>query len=276
MANVCQHLKYGFCKFLDKCKYKHVNENCNEKSCEINDCEKRHPMLCRYFKEFGRCKFGSFCYYRHSNYEELMIETMNNKLNSLEAIQTTLITRIDNLTPNSYVKSTDLESSNDQERRNVTEIKRRINCVETSNESLRLIITDLENKLNILANDLKALQDTSTINQLKLDMFNDTPRAALGDSSPESVSFSDIPQLDGANCMSEIQNPPVVNLENAEHLDFGLSREVMVKLDEYLWVDPSPTSQTLSNIACGLNISLVKVQKYVEWKNSQEMTSTMF
>ena len=101
MANVCQHHKYGFCKFLDKCKYKHVNENCNDKSCEINDCEKRHPMLCRYFKEFGR----------------------------------------------------------------------------------------------------------STIHQLKLDMFNVTSCAALGDSSPESVSFSDIPQLDGANCMSEIQNP---------------------------------------------------------------------
>ena len=58
MANVCQHHKYGFCKFLDKCKYKHVKENCNDKSCEINDCVKRHPMLCRYFKEFARCKFG--------------------------------------------------------------------------------------------------------------------------------------------------------------------------------------------------------------------------
>ena len=68
----------------------------------------------------------------------------------------------------------------------------------------------------------------------------------------------------------------MLDLDDAELLDIGLSGEVMEKLDEYLWVDPSPSPQTLYNIACGFNIQIVKVRKYVEWKQSKEMTPTMF
>ena len=59
--NVCYFFKFGFCKYVDKCKYKHEKEN-----CEIEKCASRHPKSCRYFKEFGMCKFGDYCLFNHN------------------------------------------------------------------------------------------------------------------------------------------------------------------------------------------------------------------
>ena len=63
-----------------------------------------------------------------------------------------------------------------------------------------------------------------------------TPPAAFGDSLPESVSYSDIPQLDGENCMTEDENPPELHIDNADLLDLGLSGKDMEKIDEYLCI----------------------------------------
>ena len=86
--NVCRHFKLGFCKFKNKCKSKHVNEVCEEISCEVQSCDLRHPRTCKFYSAYGRCKFGEWCFYKHekktnrlldSDYQELM-----NKLNQLE------------------------------------------------------------------------------------------------------------------------------------------------------------------------------------------------
>ena len=36
----------------------HVDETCENQSCEIVKCQSRHPKHCRYFRDFGRCKFN--------------------------------------------------------------------------------------------------------------------------------------------------------------------------------------------------------------------------
>ena len=65
--NVCRHNKFGFCKHGQSCRKRHVDELCNIESCDINICEKRHPRSCRFFAEYGRCKFLDFCKYKHVN-----------------------------------------------------------------------------------------------------------------------------------------------------------------------------------------------------------------
>ena len=160
--------------------------------------------------------------------------------------------------------------------------KFRDNCAYSHESFLKDEISAIRQKLNDVTKRLDdVVQAIANLQSgmVPMEMRNPTPPTALdlGDSSPESISDSDIPQLDGANCVSEYENPSVLNLDDAElQLDIGLSGEVMEKLDEYLWVDPSPSPQTLYNIACGLNIQIVKVRKYVEWKQSKEMTPTMF
>ena len=63
--NVCLFLKYGYCKFLEKCKYNHEQRVCENESCEIENCLLRHPRQCRYWKEFEMCKFGDYCFFSH-------------------------------------------------------------------------------------------------------------------------------------------------------------------------------------------------------------------
>ena len=67
---ICQRNKLGYCKFLDTCRRKHVNENCENNNCQIVYCEKRHPKQCYYFSFFKHCKFNEFCRYSHETLQE--------------------------------------------------------------------------------------------------------------------------------------------------------------------------------------------------------------
>ena len=63
--NVCFFNKFGYCKFLDKCRKRHELRICENGNCEIKECSYRHPKECRLWKEFRMCKFGDYCYFNH-------------------------------------------------------------------------------------------------------------------------------------------------------------------------------------------------------------------
>ena len=68
---ICNFNKYGYCKFSDKCRYRHVNEFCIDIDCIASTCWQRHPRSCDYFRKYNYCKFGQFCAYSHeSNNDE--------------------------------------------------------------------------------------------------------------------------------------------------------------------------------------------------------------
>ena len=50
----------------DKCHFRHVNVLCESKTCSVFECEKRHPVVCKYFMNFKRCKYSP-CSYKHEN-----------------------------------------------------------------------------------------------------------------------------------------------------------------------------------------------------------------
>ena len=59
---------------------------CEDESCDIIKCMKRHPKKCRYWANFGRCKFGTFCSYKHTDnaHEELRKSFRNLQNNFLQ------------------------------------------------------------------------------------------------------------------------------------------------------------------------------------------------
>ena len=61
---ICLFNKFGYCKFREKCRKHHINEICLEKTCEILSCNQRHPKICKFFKNYGRCKFSP-CAFKH-------------------------------------------------------------------------------------------------------------------------------------------------------------------------------------------------------------------
>ena len=38
---------------------------CNIPSYETSKCNSRHPKICSYFRNYGKCKFGDWCSYQH-------------------------------------------------------------------------------------------------------------------------------------------------------------------------------------------------------------------
>ena len=68
--NVCRYFKFGFCKYLERCQYLHVKESCENNECDVRSCNLRHPRICSYFRDYNRCKFGDWCYFKHVNKNE--------------------------------------------------------------------------------------------------------------------------------------------------------------------------------------------------------------
>ena len=82
--NVCRFYKFGYCKFKTSCKFKHVTVVCDDDKCNNqHTCQKRHPRVCKYFINFGRCKLGSACAYAHQTRGKVENGRLEQKLDEL-------------------------------------------------------------------------------------------------------------------------------------------------------------------------------------------------
>ena len=79
---LCRYNKFGFCKFSEKCRFRHNNDLCVDKNCTVFNCEKRHPKICIYHRDFGKCKFTTYCRYNHEKQHD--VETDSERINELE------------------------------------------------------------------------------------------------------------------------------------------------------------------------------------------------
>ena len=61
---VCKYFKFGHCKYRSCCRNRHVDVLCEDSSCNIMICEKRHPVICKFFSSYRRCKYNP-CSYKH-------------------------------------------------------------------------------------------------------------------------------------------------------------------------------------------------------------------
>ena len=84
--NVCRYFKFGFCKYLEKCHYQHVKEECENHDCDVKSCFLRHPKVCNYYKDYNRCKFGEWCYFKHVEKSKNSDTEILNKIENLEKI----------------------------------------------------------------------------------------------------------------------------------------------------------------------------------------------
>ena len=91
-VKVCKHHQRGYCKFRRECQKHHENEICQERSGSSKDCRKRHPKVCKYFRESEFCKYGKGCAHAHVeqvNRSEIkimteVIQNMKAKMHTLQ------------------------------------------------------------------------------------------------------------------------------------------------------------------------------------------------
>jgi hypothetical protein len=85
---LCVNNKFGYCKFGQTCKKKHVNQICDRTSCRTYNCEKRHPKKCLWYERFNRCKFSNCAYMHVKDIDQTelkeKIEKLDNKINEKE------------------------------------------------------------------------------------------------------------------------------------------------------------------------------------------------
>ena len=88
-TSLCKFFKFGFCRYGLTCRRKHIVEVFSDASCIIVNCEKRHPRICKYYREYRRCKFGIFCCYKHiveSESQNMESQELKSKIAALESI----------------------------------------------------------------------------------------------------------------------------------------------------------------------------------------------
>ena len=60
----------------------------------------RHPKVCKYFYEFGRCKFGVYCNYDHSttgSSNKDLLDAMTLKIKTLETEKAEVVEKLSTL-----------------------------------------------------------------------------------------------------------------------------------------------------------------------------------
>ena len=69
--NICIRKKYGYCKCGDNCHFRHLKHICIDSNCNIFHCEKRHPKICDWYQQKGRCQVTSFCKFKNVKYDNI-------------------------------------------------------------------------------------------------------------------------------------------------------------------------------------------------------------
>ena len=62
---ICVFEKFGFCRNGSGCKFTHPTLVCDDQNCNIQECSKRHPQVCRFFTHLKYCKYGDSCKFLH-------------------------------------------------------------------------------------------------------------------------------------------------------------------------------------------------------------------
>ena len=83
---VCKFNKFWFCKFQQTCRNHHIEELCDNSSCDIKNCNFRHPQVCKFYRDFGRCKYSDYCAYAHIDKEDIteIARSLRNEIDDLE------------------------------------------------------------------------------------------------------------------------------------------------------------------------------------------------
>ena len=96
MENICEYYSCGYCKYKEQCKKNHVKEECdNGINChEKETCKLRHPKICKRMINYGYCRYGVKCAYKHNHiknsYGEDAIEDIKNIKAELDVLKNTV------------------------------------------------------------------------------------------------------------------------------------------------------------------------------------------
>ena len=81
---ICIYENFGMCNRKTECSFIHPTVVCEDDLCKITNCNKRHPLPCKFMMYFGSCKFGLECKFDHNKTKKM--EGIDQKIKSLEEV----------------------------------------------------------------------------------------------------------------------------------------------------------------------------------------------
>ena len=153
--NVCFFNKYGYCKFLKKCRKYHEDKNCEKIDCEISECSFRHPIMCKFFQDFGFCKFGEWCKFAHKDHKvtsknDMEIHELKNKLQTVKKELERNGEKIMQLETNFH----EMQIKIKEKEQTISKINKKYNCLR---EKVTLLF-DLEEKVDNLEKKVEKVE----------------------------------------------------------------------------------------------------------------------
>ena len=120
---LCLFNKYGYCKYKETCRKHHVNEKCENVSFEVAMCRLRHPKFCKFYKNYGYCKFSP-CAFNHkeetfvreSQKMETEMKALSDKMVALETIISEKNTQIQELSNKMSCLENKIKDSKDNDK----------------------------------------------------------------------------------------------------------------------------------------------------------------
>ena len=164
---LCRFQNVGYCKYKEKCDYKHVTEVCNTK-CDRKTCQKRHLKFCRY--GFG-CRRQTTCEFKHIESEEAVLKSQVKELETtikklmeenkkyvskLEALQTELRTN-----------QSKIVQENKEKDKTIRVLKEKLNKEEEKNDKNRNKIEEKEQELKNNDTLIRSLREKVEKNAIK-------------------------------------------------------------------------------------------------------------
>ena len=116
--HACKFHQYGYCKFGLTCRKFHTPHTCQQPQCSDKTCLHRHPRKCKYFTNFGSCKFGDDCSFSHKSetsngFSKKTIDMLKSELQSVkDSLKEKEIEIADLVSRVSTLESTSRNSSN--------------------------------------------------------------------------------------------------------------------------------------------------------------------
>ena len=152
----CYHHNRGYCSFGDRCRYQHFSEVCAKNICREKECEKRHPVICRYKDD---CKFfkSNNCAFKHIDMNrDVVRRDIENKIRSSTDEIKRLEREITALKNDISIKEKELLDSRMEIKLLNTKLSVKLDNQEEKyikNENI-----DLKKQIEILENENKALK----------------------------------------------------------------------------------------------------------------------
>ena len=130
-----QNVWVWVCKYSYRCRKYHEKELCEKSDCEIRECSFRHPIVCKFYRDWGFCKFGEWCMFSH-------------KINKNNAVKNDEVKKLER-------KLKDIELELEKQNEKVLKLENEMKDIYLKVSEKDQTISKINKKLNVLNEKMK-------------------------------------------------------------------------------------------------------------------------